>query len=171
MDSKTYRDPIIAKYIDLIKASTGERFKRFYQGEPTRVGTSILPCIIIAKRETRIGPLTNAEDEHGVALQLTVVVDVRKDLSTEENDAEILEGISTLYDYVEGRDPDTFELKSDSILDILRGNLVVDAAHNLRTELGTVSRVDYGLTLGDRPPEEWRIEARIDFVAHFTQVR
>ena len=71
---------------------------------------------------------------------------------------------------MEGRETD-YSLKSSSILDILRANPVVDASNNLRTDLGTSTRVDYGETLRGRAPELWSIEATVQFVAHFTQNR
>jgi hypothetical protein len=165
----TYQDPVIQKYVDLIQAHTGA-IKAFYHGEPIRIPQSNLPCAIISKRETRVGPLSNAQDEHGISMSIIVITDVRKDLSTEENIAETVPGVSALYEIIEGRNND-FTLKEDSILGILRGNMIVDAANNLRTDLGTQTRVDYGTTLRDRPQEEWSIEARVDFVAHFTQPR
>lgn len=164
-----YEDPVIAKYIELIKANTGA-FNAFYQGEPIRVPATNFPCLIISKRETRAGTLTNAEDEHAIGMSLTVIADVRKDLSTEENIAQVVAGVATLYDIVEGRNAN-YTLKDNSLLAILRHNPLVDSTYGLRTDLGTVTRVDYGTTLRDRAPEEWSIEARIDFVAYFTQVR
>ena len=164
-----YQDPIIGAYIDLIKANTGA-FKMFYQGEPVRIPASNLPCAIISKRETRVGPLTNAEDEHGIGMSITVVTDIRQDLSTEENVAEVVAGVASLYEIVEGRNAD-YTLKAESLLSILRHNIAVDLANNLRTDLSSVTRVDYGTTLQNRAPEEWRIEARVDFIAHFSQVR
>lgn len=170
MAQAKYQDPIIKKYIELIKANNGD-IKTFFQGEPTRVGVSQLPCCIISKNETRVANLTNAEDEHEVVLNLTVITDIRQDLSTEDNDSKIVEGIGRLYDFVEGREDATYELKSTSILGILRGNILVDAANNLRTDLGSVTRINYGETLRSRSPEQWTIEARVEFVAHFSQVR
>lgn len=165
-----YADPIIGKYIDLIKNKNGE-IKTFFQGEPTRVAVSMLPACIISKLETRVGVLTNAEDQHEVALRITIITDIRKDLSTDENDATMVEGISKLYEIVEGRDDQTFELKDTSILDILRGNQLVDQAHNLRTDLNTITRINYGETLRGRNPEQWTTEAQVEFVAQFSQVR
>jgi hypothetical protein len=164
-----YQDPIIAAYIDLIKANTGA-IRMFYQGEPVRIPASNLPCAILSKRETRVGPLTNAEDEHGIGMSITVVTDIRQDLSTEENIAEAVAGVASLYEIMEGRNAD-LTLKSDSILSILRHNIAVDLAHELRTDLNSVTRIDYGQTFKDRPREEWSIEARVDFIAHFSQVR
>ncbi|MDR6305899.1 hypothetical protein GGQ85_003625 [Nitrobacter vulgaris] len=164
-----YSDPIIEKYVELIKANTSA-IKAFYQGEPIRLPASNLPCAIIAKRETRAGALTNAEDEHGIGMSITIVADVRKDLSTDDNIAKAVAGVSTLYDIIEGRNED-YTLKEDSILGILRSNIVLDAAKSLRTDLGSMTRVDYGTTLRDRAQDQWSIEARIEFVCSFSQVR
>src|SRR4051794_2462031 len=164
-----YEDPIIQKYIDLIKAKNGE-IKTFYQGEPLRIANSLLPCCIISKTGTNVGPLNNADDAHQIGLRITIITDVRQDLSSEDSHAKIVEGVSSLYDVMEGRNAD-YTLKDTSILDILRSNVTVSAARNLRTNLGSQTRVDYGTTLRDRAPEEWTIEARLDFMADFIQTR
>src|SRR4051812_10747204 len=113
-----YTDPIIQNYIDLIKAHTGA-IKAFYQGEPLRLPNCDLPCAFISKRETRVGPLTNAEDGHDIGLTITIVADVRSDLGTESGADNAVAGISSLYDLMEGRDAD-YTLKDTSILGILR---------------------------------------------------
>lgn len=168
--SSKYTDPIIKKYSDLIKAKTNI-FKKIYQGDPIRIPASMLPCLIISKVETRVGQTSNVEDEHGIAMRMTVITDIRKELSTNENDSQIVEGIASLYDICEGRDNTTYALKDQSLLDILRTNQLVDATYNLRTDLSTLTRVDYGETLRDRDPEMWSTEARIEFVAQFIQNR
>lgn len=162
-----YKDPIIKAYTDLIKANTNI-FKAFYIGDPIRVPISNLPALIISKNETRIGKLSNAEDEHGIAMILTVITDIRADI---KDDKEFAPGINSLYNIIEGRESDTLKLKTDSILHILRNNLVVDAAKNLRTDLTTITRADYGMTIGKRAPDMWAIEAQIEFVASFIQLR
>jgi hypothetical protein len=164
-----YTDPILTAYINLIKAHTGA-IKMFYQGEPVRIPVSNLPCAILSKRQTQIGPITNSEDEHDIGISITVITDIRQDLSTNENIAEIVAGVATLYDIIEGRNGD-LTLKDTSLLGILRSNILVDAEHGLRTDLGSITRVDYGQTLRGRPLEEWSIEARVDIVASFHQVR
>jgi hypothetical protein len=164
-----YEDPIIKEYIDLLSAKAGE-IKEFYQGDPIAVPAVNLPCCIISKRETLAGPLTNAEDEQSIALSITVIVDVRKEISTEESRSTIANEVAKLYDICEGRNSD-LTLKETSILSILRGNPLVNESRGLRTDLGSVTRVDYGQTLRDRAAEAWTIEARVDIVAYFTQVR
>lgn len=164
-----YQDPIIQAYIDLIKAKQGA-IKTFYQGEPVRIPASDLPCAIISKRETRAAPHTNAEDEYAVGMSITVITDIRQDLSTEDAAASMVAGVSSLYEIIEGRNAD-YTLKDTSVLHILRHNIAVDSARNLRTDLGSMTRVDYGTTLRERPREEWSIEARVDFFSTFTQVR
>lgn len=165
----TYVDPIIEKYINLFTANNGE-IKAYYQGEPIRIPSVNLPCVFIAKKETAVGVHNNNDDEHGMRLTITVVADVRSDLSTEDNIASLVAGVSTLYDLVEGRNAD-YTLKDTSIVHILRHNITLDSGKNLRTDLGTNTRIDYGLTLRDRAPEQWSVEARIDIVASFTQAR
>jgi len=164
-----YADPILNKYIELIKANNPD-IKAYYQGDPIRVGSSVLPAVLISKFDTRVGKFSNAEDEYALGIRITVITDIRADLSTSENDAKIVEGIARLYDICEGREAD-YTLKASSILDILRANEHVDSATNLRTDLGSLTRVDYGENLRDRTPELWTVEARIEFVANFIQVR
>lgn len=165
-----YQDPIIQAYIDLMKAKMKGAIKTYFQGEPTRLGASDLPCAIFSKRQTRVGKLTNSEDEHGIGMSITVITDVRQDLSTEEGAQNVVACIATLYDIIEGRNAD-FTLKDTSLLDILRSNQLVDATYGLRTDLSTTTLADYGLTLRDRAPEAWSIEARVDIVASVHQVR
>lgn len=164
-----YSDPILAKYITLLQTSQPD-IKVYYQGEPVRVPSSSLPCAIVSKHATRVTPLNNQADQHSIVLSITVIADIRSDLSTEENIAKITAGVSSLYNIVEGRKAD-YTLKDTSILQILRHNNSLDTANNLRTDLGSVTEVDYGMTLRDRAPEQWSIEARISFIATFQQTR
>lgn len=164
-----YTDPIIATYIDLLKAHNGA-LKSYFQGDPLRIAASDLPCCIVSKTNTAVGPLNNAEDEHSIGLRITVITDVRQDLSSDESLAKAVEGVRTLYDLMEGRNED-YTLKATSILGILRGNINLDVARNLRTDLSTITRVDYGTALRDRDPGSYSIEARLDFTCHFLQTR
>src|SRR5215208_5650027 len=133
-----YSDPILEKYISLIKAHNNE-LKSFFQGDPIRIGASLLPACIISKTGTNVGPLSNAEDGHEIGLRITIITDVRQDLSSDESYARIVEGVSSLYDLMEGRNAD-YSLKDTSILDILRTNINISG--NLRTDLGSQTRVD-----------------------------
>lgn len=163
-----YSDPIIKKYIELFKAAFGEGvIKRYFQGDPIMIPESNLPAMAIAKDETRVGPLSNSEDEYNIAMTITVVTSIRAELN---DDKTLQPGIAQLYDIIEGRNAD-YTLKSNSVLNILRTNINVDTANNLRTDLGSITRVNYGLTVGKRAPEAWAVEATIEFMAHFSQIR
>lgn len=164
-----YTDPIIQKYFDLIRAGNRE-IRQYYQGDPIKIPDSLLPCLIIEKNETGARNSTNMEDEHAVALRLTLVTSIRRELSTQEEINKIMPGIASLYDIMEGRESD-FTLKPSSILDIIRKNALVDVQNGLRTDLDTITRIDYGETLRQRDPAEWSVEARMDIVAHFRQIR
>jgi len=164
--SDLYKDPVITKIFELIKANT-DVFKEFYYGDPIRVPASNLPAIIISREQTRVGNLTNMQDEHGMAMVMTIITDIRNDVSDYTN---IVAGVNTLYDLVEGRNED-FTLKTQSLLNILRHNAELDITHNLRIDLKSVTGAEYGMTLGKRTEEGWAMEAQIKFVMHFTQLR
>lgn len=164
-----YQDPVIAKYIDLLKSKCGS-IRAYYEGEPVRVPVSDIPCVLISKRTTQVGPHTNAEDEHAIGMAITLITDIRKDLSTDDDMAKVAAGVSSLYEIMEGRNAD-YSLKDTSILGVLRHNQNVDLTNNLRTDLSTVTRVDYSQTLQDRPSGQVQVECRLDFVAYFTHVR
>lgn len=162
-----YSDPIIKKYIDLIKAKIPE-IKAFYQGDPFRVLASSLPCAIISKTQTNVGVLTSAEDSHQIGLTITIITDIRDERS---DDQLVTPGIAQLYDIIEGRDETTFKLKDKSLLNILRTNILLDSTYNLRTDLGSITHVDYGLTIGKRAPEGYATEGQVDFLATYSQLR
>lgn len=164
-----YKDPIIKKYVDLITGIVGNGFfKGVYYGDPIRIPVSNMPALIISKDETRASVLTNTEDQHLIALTITVVTDIRDDIN---DDKAIAPGTASLYDILEGREAATLKLKTKSLMHILRNNVDVDTTLGLRTDLGSITRADYGLTVGKRQPEAWATEASIEFIAHFTQIR
>lgn len=164
-----YFDPIVKRYRDLILSKFGDGFfKGVYQGDPIRIPMSMLPALVIAKSESRISVRDSVNDRHEVALVFTVVSDIRTEIRDEK---ELVPGISALYDIIEGRNEDTLQLKSNSLLGVLRGNTLVDAANGLRTNLGSETRVNYALTVGKRQEDAWAVEAQVELVADFTQVR
>lgn len=164
-----YKDPIMKKYFDLITGIVGEGvFKGLYYGDPIKIPQTRLPALIISKDESRMSVLSNVEDEHLMAFTLTVVSDIRAEIN---DDKEIAPGVASLYNIIEGREDDTLKLKTKSILHILRNNVDVDTSLGLRTDLGSITRADYGLTVGKRANDAWAIEAQVEFIAHFTQLR
>lgn len=163
-----YTDPIIKKYRELIEEAMPGVFKSFYQGDPLRIPKSSMPALIISKSQTRVAPHTNAEDEQEIALILSVIVDLRDEIKDEK---ELTPGIAQLYDIIEGREDTTYKLKTKSILNILRTNISVDTAYNLRTDLGSITNVNYGLTIGKRALDSYAVEGQVEFMATYTQLR
>lgn len=161
-----YKDPILKKYSDLITASTSI-FKAIYFGDPIRIPNSSLPALVISKIDTKVGNLSNVEDVHSVRISLTVVSDIRDTIS---DDKTMVPGVNSLYNIMEGRAVD-YTLKKDSLLYILRHNVEIDPGNNLRTDLSTMSRIDYGLTMGKRKAEAWSIEGMLEITANFMQNR
>ena len=165
--AEIYFDPILKKYEELIKQNTSV-FKRIYIGEPIRIGMSELPAIILSKVDTSVSNLSNVEDEHNIRISFTVVTDVRDTIS---DDKPMVKGINQLVDLMEGRDEGTYALKATSLLGILRHNVELDTAKNLRTDLSTSSRISYGMTQGKRSENGWAIEGILEITAHFIQNR
>ena len=166
MNPSDYKDPIMKKYADLITGINKE-IKRVYFGDPVRIGASELPALIISKLDTRVGNLTSAEDGHAVRLSFTIVADVR---DTIQDDKEMVRGVNSLYDIMEGREDD-YTLKTNSLLYILRHYAELDVANNLRTDLATMTSIDYGMTMGKRKEGAWSTEGTIEIISNFTQVR
>lgn len=166
MENEIYRDPILQKYIALIESKT-RRFKRIYFGDPVRIGVSELPALIIAKIDTTIKNLSNVEDLHEVRLSFTVVTDIRETIN---DDKTMVAGVNSLYNLIEGRNAN-YTLQTESLMGILRHNVEIDTVNNLRTDLNTMSRVDYAMTMGKRQPGAWAIEGVVDVMANFTQIR
>ena len=161
-----YKDPVLRKYGDLIMLYN-KQIKRIYYGDPIRVGSSSLPALILAKSGTDISNFSNAEDRHQMKISISVITDVRDTIS---EDVQMVKGVNALYNILEGRNED-FTLKADSILGILRKYVELDVANNLRTDLNTVTRAEYGMTMGKRREDSWSIEGIIELVATFTQPR
>lgn len=161
-----YKDPVLKKYAELITSKAN--FKTIFMGDPIRIGASELPALIIAKLDTRVGKFTNAEDAHEMRISFTAVTDVRDTIG---EDKDMVRGVNSLYNLMEGRQESTYQLKPDSLLYILRHNEVVDASNNLRTDLSSVSKIDYGMTIGKRKDAAWSIEGTLEITSSFTQVR
>lgn len=167
MAENQYQDPILRKYADLVTANT-KQFKWIYYGDPIRIPSSNLPCLILAKVDTKFSNETNVEDRHRVRISFTVVTDVRDTIS---DDKDMVSGTNSLYNLMEGRAETTYQLKPDSLLYILRHNVTLDPGQNLHTDLDSMSSVDYGLTMNKRKPEAWSIEGMVEVTATFIQPR
>jgi hypothetical protein len=163
-----YQDPVINAYIEMIKKYTGNTIKKFYQGDPIRIPVSNMPAIIVAKRQTMTSYATNAEDSHKVTLVITVVADIRNDIS---QDTALVPGMGALYDLMEGRDPTTLQLKPSSLLSIIRHNVDVNQQFQLFTDVDTPTKIDYSMTLGKRGEDMFGLEGSLTTVCTCIQLR
>ena len=160
------QDPIIKLYFDLIKKSAPDAFKAFYYGDPIRIPASFLPAVIGTRRMTQTTYGTSQEDEHSMQIVLTVVTDIRKDISDE---TQLVPGWNRLFDIVEGRDPTTLLLKTTSLLNMIRHGYAL--ANNVWTDVRTATKVDYGLVSNKRAPGAWSIEAALTTTCTLVQIR
>jgi hypothetical protein len=151
-----YRDPIIEKLFDIIRAVDGVVFKSYYHGDPFLIPRANLPALICSKDNTRIGDASNAEDYHVMRLVFTVVTDIRTELGNPEND--IVIGDSMLYDIFEGRNDD-FSLKDTALTAILRRN--TEIGNNTHIDLNSEMIPDYGFSFGKRGERSWAWEGML----------
>lgn len=164
--SGLYKDPIIQKYLDLIKENVGD-IRTFYNGTMVQIPISMLPMVMIDIESTEATEFSDAEDEHRVGLVLTFIADMRKDFSAANL---IKAGFSKVLEVLVGRDSD-YKLKENSILHVLRHNLNIDPDNNLRTDVGSVSVVTPSEVATGRMAGYWSAEGTIRFIAHFIQER
>ena len=161
-----YKDPIIEKYLNLIKDNVGG-IKVFYNGTLMQIPLSRLPLVMIDIEGTEVTEFSNAEDQQEVSLVLTYIADMRKEISA----AQLMEsGFGKVLDVLVGR-TSTYGLKTDSILYVLRHNLDIDASNNLRTDVGNITVATPREVALGRMPGYWSAEGTIRFKAHFIQTR
>lgn len=169
-----YSDPIIQKIFTAIKAKNG-KIKGYYEAFPKQIGDSNLPVIVISKARTEVASFDQggaaSRDQHSISLVLTLITSVRSELSTSQSDTDTVAGVAKLYEIMEGRDEDDYELKDTSIISILRNNLNLDVGNNLRIQLEGPMSIDYGEARRDENPEQWTMEAQLAFDCHFVQRR
>lgn len=162
-----YKDPIITAYIDLIKSKT-DIFKGIYYGDPISVPASSMPALIVSKVATELTEFDFANDEHNIQLNFTVVTDVRKDI---QDDKTMAIGTNSLYAIIEGRNVDDWTLLPESLAQILRHNVDINQGKKLYTDVGTRTKISYGMTLNKRGEGMYGIEGSITIVAKFVQFR
>jgi len=164
----SYADPIIKKYLDLIKANT-DGIKGFYNGLVDKVPASMLPAVMIEIERTECSDLSNVEDEHRIGLALIFIADIRQNF---EESAMIVAGFNKVKEALIGRESTgtPYALKTSSILYILRHNINVDSANNLRTDIGSMSVVT-PTELARRFQGLYSAEGTIRFNAHYIQTR
>ena len=161
-----YKDTIIQKYLDLISDNT-TGIKSFFNGIVAKIPASELPAVMIDIEATEIDEFSNDEDVHRVELILIYIADIRQSL---EESPSVVAGLNNVKEILVGRDAD-YTLKSTSILDILRSNLNIDSANNLRTDVGGFSIATPNEVATGRFPGLVSAEGSIRFTAHFVQVR
>jgi hypothetical protein len=162
-----YRDPVVQKYLDLIKNNTSG-IKGFYNGLVDKIPESLLPAVIITIETTEANQISNVEDEHKINLNLIYVADIRQTL----NDSVFVNGFNNVIDALVGRytTGTPYALKGSSILNILRNNLELDTSNNLRTDVGSFS-VATPSQIAQRWAGWYNVEGSIRFQANFIQTR
>lgn len=152
-----YKDPIIAKIIDLLEAADLPGIKGIYNGDVVVPAKDDLPLIYVAKDTTAIGQADNLEDEHLLPMVATVIYDMTTDIG---QSYDMVAGASSLYEIVEGRNDD-YSLKPNTLAYVLRQNQVLD--NKLWIAVGTPVTVNYGIGVNRRGPGTYSVEAVVRF--------
>ena len=161
-----YKDPIIEKYIELIK-SVRKDIKVFYNGIAGKIPSPLVPAVMIDIEKEEVSEYSNVEDEHRISLVLVYIADIRQNF---EDTPTIIAGLNKVKEVLVGRDND-YKLKTNSILHILRHNLDIDPIKHLRTDVGTITVVTPNEVATGRLTGYWSAEGTIRFTAHFHQLR
>ncbi|HEC65851.1 MAG TPA: hypothetical protein ENI23_11175 [bacterium] len=161
-----YKDTIIQKYLDLISDNT-TGIKGFFNGIVGKIPEAQLPAVIIDIERTEVDEFSNDEDVHRVELIVIYVADIRRSF---EEASSVVAGLNNVKEVLVGRNAN-YTLKDTSILDILRSNLNIDSANNLRTDVGGFSVVTPTEVATGRFPGLHSAEGNIRFTAHFVQER
>lgn len=168
-----YKDPVIAKIIEVLKANGPSAIKSWYYGDVLVVPKSELPVVSIAKASTQIMTADTGNDDHQMPMVLTVIYDYTRSL---DRSFDLSGGTQDLYDIVEGRGDDTnkpYKLNTDSIAYVLRNNINLDPTNKLWLSVGQNEGlvINYGLGIERRGPGIFSIEANIRFTARLHQTR
>lgn len=155
-----YQDAVISKLIEKFEAEgPAELSGKYRYGDILIAPKSELPICTIAKTGTNVMPASNMEDQHMMSMVINVIYDYTQDLT---QDHDIIAGVNSLYDLIEGRDSN-YQLKPDSLLYILRKYQTLD--NNLWISVGPQeqTQVAYGIGSQRRGPGIFSIEAAIRF--------
>ncbi|MFW5903048.1 MAG: hypothetical protein ACOCTT_04120 [archaeon] len=160
-----YKDPILQKYLDLIKDNRDD-IKTYQIGDPFEINldTTKLPAVFATYDRQELTEETNQTDEHRISITLSVVTDIRSNWQG-KGDA-IIDSMNKLYEIIAGRNDD-YTLEEKSLLYLIRNNVAIDPP--LFTDVGSVTVADFGIA--NRPPEEFAIQSNIEIQAYFSQQR
>lgn len=161
-----YKDPIIAKIIELFEATgPSELSGKWHHGDLLMPDVNELPLGYVTKDQTMMQPATTMENEHLQLMVATVIYDATNDLDSSYG---MVAGMSGLFELMEGRyahdDPTPakrYMLKPDSLLYLARNSQQIDA--NMWIGVGTPVQINYGLGVGRRGPGMFSVEATMRF--------
>lgn len=115
---------IIKKIIDTLDESISPKLKRpFYYGDPAVIPASMLPTIAVELTSSGISNGPTGFDRHIDTITIKVIVDKRVDFNKPAGE---VVAHKTLVDFVKGVDS-SGNLKSDSVLGVLRKNISLDS--------------------------------------------
>ena len=147
MAKEIYRDPLMAKLVQILNAEGPAQLKnKYYYGDPIVVPERMLPACFINFDWQRIHDADNAHLESIISVVFNVVWDTKRDMNQQLDN---IEGHMSVVRMIAGRGDD-YALLPDSIIGVLRKHQDLDT--NLWIDVGTDTEADWGVGIGKRGP-------------------
>lgn len=164
----SYKDPISELLISNFRSEGLASIKEYYNGDVYTVPREDLPVLYVVKDATRIAPADNRNDETRTAYVIGVIYNYTEDIDTS---SELVAGVNSLYEIVEGRDENTLDLKTNSLAYILRKHLTLADDTWVDIGAGAALEIDYGIGIEKRGRGIYSLEAMIRCVVVHHQLR
>ncbi len=144
MEADTYLKDGAARILELMKATFGDYFKAYFDGEPANIPEFYLPCIIIGETEGEISSGATGTDDIIETVTITLVLNKKDDLGASIDSD--LTGFK-LRKLVKGQNPSTsypHEYIPQSVMYALRTQITLDdtvLSSTIRTVFGPNARL------------------------------
>lgn len=156
---KVYRDPAIAKIIEILDAEGPKDLKgKYHFGDIIMPARSILPFCSIAIDTEAVQSADSMEDINVLPMVATIVVATTKDIKS----FDLTPGANKLYEMVAARKEEDYSLREDSILYVLRKHAKADRKFFISIN-DTPMTADFGIGVGRRGPGIFSQEANVRF--------
>jgi hypothetical protein len=157
-----FQPTVIDTIIDILKAGdTSNYFKAFYYGDPIDFPTSVMPCIAVELKSTKITGGPTGMDRVNQTVIIKVIYNKYDDFNL-ANDTEVT-GQRKLEEMAQGLDPVSSFYDNTSIVGLVRSNLTLNSY-----AVGQDIDINYGVV--PRPNETLTAEAQITMTIESLQL-
>lgn len=165
MALEEYRDPILAKLIEVLEAEGPKELQGHYIfGDVLAPSKDALPVVSVAREQTVIRSDGTMQDVHVMPIVMAIIYDWTQDL---DQSFDLTRGTTGLYRLMEERNPD-YSIKEGTLSYVLRDHQKLD--DNLFISINDDGlRLDYGLGWEKRGSNIFSVEGILRFNLELTQ--